>query len=63
MNWRNVNDGAEGLAIGSLLSAGSASVWPETIHGAAVVATAIFSAIAVFFTNRYLRKRFPDGKL
>lgn len=53
-------DAGEGIAIGIPLSIWSARVWPETIHGTAVVITAIAAAIAVFFTNRLLRKKFPD---
>lgn len=55
-------DLTEGATLGTLLSTGMASIWPEAIHSAAVVATAIAGAIAVFFTNRFLRKKFPESK-
>ncbi len=62
MNHEHITgDVLEGVGIGTLLSAGMASLWPETIHGLAVVVTAILGAVAVFFTNRLLRKKFPEG--
>lgn len=55
-----IYDLTEGSILGALLSTGLASLWPEAIHGFAVVATAIAGAVAVFFTNRFLRKKFPE---
>lgn len=53
-------DITEGGVFGTILSTGMASIWPEAIHGAAVVGTAIAGTIAVFFTKRILRKKFPE---
>ncbi len=53
-------DAGEGISIGTILSTGMAGIWPETIHGLAVVATALVSATAIFFYNRFLRKKFPE---
>lgn len=61
IDYKFIYDSSEGVALGSILSVGAANLWPETIHGFAVVATAIISAVSVFFTNRYLRKRFPEN--
>lgn len=55
-------DITEGSLIGTILSVWSASVWPESIHGLAVVITSVAAAVSVFFTNRLLRKKFPSHK-
>lgn len=46
------------LAEGFGLSGGTAMIWPEVIHGVAVVITGIISTIAIFFTNRWLHKKY-----
>lgn len=49
----------------SLIGMASSVIWkvliPEVVHVAAGVTTALIAAIAVFFVQRYLRKRFPDN--
>lgn len=53
-------DLGEATAIGGGASWGYSQIWPETLHGFAVVLTAVAGAAAVFFTNRFLRKKFPE---
>lgn len=59
MTHDQISDGIEGAAIGTILSTTFAGVWPEAVHGAAVVVTAAVSAVAVYFVQRWLRKKFP----
>lgn len=58
-----VNDIIEGIGIGSVLSVTGAALMPEAIHGFFVVLTGLVTAAAVFFLNRFLRKKFPDEQL
>lgn len=55
-------DAGQGLAIGGGYSYGMAQVMPELIHGGIVFATGLGTALGVFFLNRLLRKKFPEGK-
>jgi hypothetical protein len=57
-----ITDIVEGVSIGAILSIGGAKIMPELIHGAAVFFTGLATAAGVFFLNRFLRKKFPDGK-
>jgi predicted RND superfamily exporter protein len=51
--------------IGKVLGLSGASTWaasslmPEVVHGVITLLIAIGSCIAVFFVNRYLKKKFP----
>lgn len=55
-------DAGEGAVLGGGTSYGLSTIWPETIHGLAVLFTGLGTATAVFFLNRWLRKRFPENK-
>lgn len=37
-----------------------ASVWPEILHGAAVIITGLVCTTILFFYKRILRKYFPE---
>ena len=50
----------EGALLGGGSSALLSQVWTETIHTFFVIGAGIFGAIAVYFTNKLLRKYFPE---
>lgn len=55
-----VTDLVEGVAVGGGSSFMISQIWTETIHTFFVIGAGVIGAIAVYFTNRLLRKYFPD---
>jgi len=51
-------DAIFGFSMSALVS----GIMPEAIHAISTIATGLTLTICVFFTNRWLKKRFPDGK-
>ncbi len=47
---------------GFSMSAIVSGIMPEAIHAVTTIVTGLTLTICVFFTNRFLKKRFPDGK-
>jgi multisubunit Na+/H+ antiporter MnhE subunit len=60
MTNQNINDLIESSIITIMLNFIMMNIFTETVHMLAMVLGAVLSAAAVFFTNRFLRKRFPD---
>jgi len=58
----NLIDIGKSAVAGGGLSGGMASFWPEALHGFAVFFTGVITSIAVFFVNRYLKRKFPEEK-
>jgi hypothetical protein len=52
--WEWIKD----AALGFTTSFSLAAIWPEVIHGVAVVVTGIISTTIIFFLNRWLKKTF-----
>ena len=55
-----ISDLTEGVAVGGGSSFMISQVWTESIHTLFVIGAGIIGAVAVFFTNRLLRKYFPE---
>ncbi len=56
----NIANAGRSAITGGGISFGSASLWPETVHGFAVLITGVLTAVVVFFVNKWLKRKFPD---
>jgi uncharacterized membrane protein YdjX (TVP38/TMEM64 family) len=62
MTHDTIQEAGVSLVTGMLLSLGGAALWPEVIHGLAVLCTGVATAICVFFVTRWLKKTFPENE-